>query len=192
MIDFKIQIKEYLELEKLVISSLNMDELNIVMNKILETYENEGFIYIFGNGGSSSTASHFVNDFNKGISEKLSKRFKFVCLNDNVSTVMAVANDNGFEEVFRFQLKNYLTSKDLVIGISGSGNSPNVVNAIQYANEIGAHTVGLVGYSGGIVKNIAKYSVHVNIDNMQIVEDIHMIIDHMMMSIFKRILENSI
>ena len=183
--DFKEDIKKYIEAEQKVVESLNLDELNAGLCEIVEAYNREGTIYIFGNGGSASTASHFVNDFNKGVSEKLEKKFKFVCLNDNVSTLMAVANDIGYEEVFRFQLLNKLEKKDLVIGISGSGNSANVVNALSYAKECGVRTLGLTGYSGGKVRNMVDVSMHVPVDNMQVTEDLHMMFDHMMMSVLK-------
>ena len=123
--DYSQYIRDYLNREKEVIDSLNIDELNAAMQKIVETYENEGTIYIFGNGGSATTASHFVGDFNKGVSEYTDKKFRFVCLNDNPATVLAIANDIGYEEVYRFQLRNKVTPNDLVIGISGSGNSMN-------------------------------------------------------------------
>ena len=141
-------------------------------------------IYVCGNGGSASTASHMQNDFNKGISEYTDKKFRFYCLNDNVSTMMAVANDIGYEEVFRFPLVNVITDKDLFIGISGSGNSKNVLNAAEYAKSIGAKVLGITGYSGGKLKEMADYSMHVDEMDMQIAEDLHMTFDHMMMKIF--------
>ena len=95
----------------------HLDELNESMNAILDTYNNGGTIYVCGNGGSASTASHMQNDFNKGISEYTEKKFNFYCLNDNVSTMMAVANDIGYEEVFRFPLRGKITSNDLFVGI---------------------------------------------------------------------------
>jgi len=150
---------------------------------IVETYENDGNIYIFGNGGSASTASHYTNDFNKGISEFTDRKFRFTCLNDNVATIMAIANDIGYEEVFRFQLKGRVSTKDLVIGISGSGNSANVVNAITYAKECGVKTIGITGYDGGKTKQLVDLSLNVPIHNMQVTEDIHMIFDHLMMSV---------
>ena len=146
--------------------------------------ENERNIYIFGNGGSSATASHFQNDFNKGISEYTKKKFRFICLNDNIPTIMAVANDIGFDEVFRFQLQGKLEPDDVVIAISGSGNSKNVINAVEYAKEVGCTIVGLTGYEGGKLKKLSNISLHVPIKSMQITEDIHMILDHLMMSIF--------
>lgn len=184
MIDFKNAIKEYYEREIECIKRFNLDELNEAMNVILDTYKNGGTIYVCGNGGSASTASHMQNDFNKGISEYVDQKFNFYCLNDNVSTMMAVANDIGYEEVFRFPLLNKITDKDLFIGISGSGNSKNVLNAAEYAKERGAKVVGITGYSGGKLKEMADYKMHVDENDMQIAEDLHMTFDHMMMKIF--------
>lgn len=181
--DFKKAIKEYYDREIEAIKRLNLDELNEAMNAILRVYENEGTIYVCGNGGSASTASHMQNDFNKGISEYVDKKFNFYCLNDNVSTMMAVANDIGYEEIFRFPIKNKITDKDLIIGISGSGNSKNVLNAALYAKERGAKVIGITGYSGGKLKEMADYNMHVDEMDMQISEDLHMTFDHMMMKI---------
>lgn len=187
-VDFKNAIKEYYEREIKIINNLNLDEINDAMNAIYETYKNQGTIYICGNGGSASTASHFQNDFNKGISEYIENKFRFYCLNDNVATLMAIANDIGYEEVFRFQITNKITDKDLFIGISGSGNSKNVLNAAEYAKEKGAKVIGITGYTGGKLKDISDYKMHVDECDMQIDEDIHMTFDHMMMKIFYNLL----
>ncbi len=184
MIDFKKAIKEYYEREINCIKNFNLDEINEAMNAIMNTYENGGTIYVCGNGGSASTASHMQNDFNKGISEYTDKKFNFYCLNDNVSTMMAVANDIGYEEIFRFPLINKITKNDLFIGISGSGNSKNVLNAAEYAKEVGAKVLGITGYSGGKLKEMADYKMHVDEMDMQISEDLHMTFDHMIMKIF--------
>lgn len=186
--DYKSDIKTYLELEMEVIKKLDIDAINDAMNAMIEAYEAKKKIYIFGNGGSSATASHFQNDFNKGISEYVETKFKFQCLNDNMSTIMAIANDIGFEEVFRFQLTNNLEEGDLIIAISGSGNSKNVVNAVEYAKEKGNKIIGLTGFSGGKLKELSDISLHVPINSMQITEDIHMIFDHLIMSIFYKTL----
>ena len=183
MVDFKNAIKEYYEREIECIKRFNLDDFNEAMNAILDTYENGGMIYVCGNGGSASTASHMQNDFNKGISEYVDKKFNFYCLGDNVSTMMAVANDIGYEEVFRFPLLGKITDNDLFIGISGSGNSKNVINAAEYAKECGAKVLGITGYSGGKLKEIADYRMHVDENDMQIAEDLHMTFDHMMMKI---------
>lgn len=181
-------IKEYIKLETEVLNRLDVDSINEAMNLIMSAYENKRKIYIFGNGGSSATASHFQNDFNKGISEYVETKFEFTCLNDNVATLMAIANDIGFEEVFRFQLKNKLKPGDLVLAISGSGNSENVLRAVKYAREQGNKIIGITGYGGGKLKELSNVSLHADVMSMQVTEDIHMIFDHMIMSIFYKTL----
>ena len=136
-----------------------------------------------GNGGSASTAAHFECDFNKGVSYDQKIKYDFECLSDNVPMMMAIANDIGYEDIFIVPLRNKLKCEDIVIGISGSGNSENVVKAIEYGNEVGAETIALVGYDGGKLKEIAKYNIHVEVNHIQIVEDVHLMLDHMMMFI---------
>ena len=182
--DYRQKISEYLELECQVLKKLDVNAIDAAMNLIMKAYDTKKKIYIFGNGGSSATASHYQNDFNKGISEYVDTKFNFTCLNDNVATLMAIANDIGFEEVFRFQLRNKLEPGDIIIAISGSGNSKNVINAVEYAKEQGNQVIGMTGYDGGRLKALADISLHVDINSMQITEDVHMIFDHLIMSIF--------
>lgn len=183
MTDYTNDIRKYIEMEKAALSALPVEDISRVMN-VLEKARLAGRrIFICGNGGSASTASHFECDFNKGISYDQNVKYDFECLSDNVPMMMAVANDIGYEDVFLVPLKNKLKPEDVVIGISGSGNSENVVRAVRYANELGAETVAFVGYDGGKLKKLARYSVHVDIDNMQITEDLHLVLDHMMMFI---------
>ena len=186
MKDYKAEIAKYIEAEIDVLRTLDVNALNDVLNLLEQTLDNESMVYIMGNGGSAATASHFQNDFNKGVSEYTEKKFRFLCLNDNVPTVMAIANDIGYEEIFRFQLRGRLRPGDVVICISGSGNSKNVLNAAEYAKERGNTVVGITGYSGGKLREIADCSLHVPVNSMQITEDIHMVFDHLMMSIFYR------
>ena len=179
--DYKAKLAAYLEEEIRVIKSLDMNVINDVMN-VMENARISGHrIFICGNGGSAATASHFCCDFNKGVSEHQERKYDLECLSDNVPTMMAVANDIGYEEIFRFPLKNKMKAGDVFIGISGSGNSQNVVNAMEYAKSIGGTTIAIVGYSGGKLKEIADHCIHVNVHNMQIAEDVHMILDHLMM-----------
>lgn len=184
MIDYRKEIKEYLAHEIRVLESLDVEAINDALNLLQSTFENGNTVFTFGNGGSSSTASHFQNDFNKGVSEYTEKKFNLLCLNDNVSTVMAIANDIGFEEIFRFQLTGHIKPGDVVLAISGSGNSKNVINAVEYAKEQGCKVIGLTGFGGGKLKELSDVSLHAPINSMQITEDIHMIFDHLMMSIF--------
>ena len=183
---YKTDIEAYINKEIEVLKALDVSSIDAVMTAIIDAYNADANIYIFGNGGSAATASHFQNDFNKGLSENLDKKFNFVCLNDNVPTVMAIANDSGYEFVFEHQLIGKLRQNDLVIGISGSGNSENVLRAIEYANQQGIKTVGITGYDGGKLSNMVDVSFNVPIHDMQITEDIHMILDHLMMSVLMR------
>ncbi len=184
MADYKADITEYLEREIETIRELDVEEINRALNLLQTAFENENTVYIFGNGGSASTASHYQNDFNKGISEHTEKKFRFQCLNDNIATVMAIANDIGYEEIFRFQLKGRLQPGDVIVAISGSGNSANVLNAVEYAKSHGNPVIGITGFDGGKLKTLSNVSLHVPIKSMQITEDIHMIFDHLMMSVF--------
>ncbi len=186
--DFKKEIGTYLEHEIETLRALDVDAIDAALNLLLKAFENGNTIYIFGNGGSSATASHFQNDFNKGVSEHTEKKFNFLCLNDNLATMMAVANDIGFEEVFRFQLRGHLKPGDLVVAISGSGNSANVINAVEYAKECGNQIIGLTGFGGGKLRELSDVSLHVPVNSMQITEDVHMVFDHLMMSVFYRFL----
>jgi len=182
-VDYTDKIKIYFEKEKQTIDAINKADLSEVMNVLVNAQKRGSRIFIMGNGGSAATASHFCCDFNKGVSEKKKDKFKFICLNDNIPTLMAYANDVSYEEVFVAPLRNFLEKEDVVIGISGSGNSPNVVKAIEYANAQGAFTIGLTGYDGGKVKQLSQYNVHIPINDMQITEDLHMMLDHCIMKI---------
>ena len=180
-------IKGYIGNLKTCLDNLNTQEIELFINILLNAKNNGNNIFIMGNGGSASTASHFCCDFNKGASyQKEGKRFKFICLNDNVATMMAYANDVSYDDIFEKKKKNFLNTNDVVIGISGSGNSKNVLKAIEYANRHNATTVGLTGYNGGKLKLISKHSVNTNFDDMQISEDIHMMLCHMIMQILSR------
>lgn len=186
--DYSKDVLEYINLEKQILDSLDISAINDMMQAIQEAYQREKRIYIFGNGGSSATASHYQNDFNKGLSENVQKKFNMVCLNNDLPTIMAIANDISFDEVFRYQLQGRIQPDELVIAISGSGNSANVINAVEYAKEQGNTVIGLCGYNGGKLKELADIAVHVDINNMQVVEDIHMILDHLMVTVFTKYL----
>lgn len=182
--DYRKDIQEYIELERDVLSKLDVEALNQAMQLIEEAYRSRKKVYVFGNGGSSATAAHYQNDFNKGLSENLETKFEFVCLNNDTPTLMAIANDIGFEEVFRYQLKGRIREGDLVIALSGSGNSANIVNAVEYAKERGNKVIGLTGIRGGKLMQLADVSLHVPVNSMQVTEDVHMFFDHLMVSVF--------
>lgn len=175
-----------------VSETLNRLDLNAVeqlVHLLLKAREDEKNIFIFGNGGSGATASHVTGDFLKGISFGLDKRFRIHCLNDNVSGMMAISNDLTYDEIFIEQLKTFLRKDDLVIGISGSGNSANVVKALAYARTCEAKTVAFCGYKGGKIKAIADLVIHAPIQDMEITEDIHIIVFHAIKQSLMRLLK---
>ena len=173
--------KEYIERLKKTLDSLDLSEIEDFTNAVINAFENNNQIFIFGNGGSASTASHFACDINKGCSNGNEKRFKVISLTDNIPIMLAYANDVSYDDVFLEQLKNYLNIGDVVIGISGSGNSINVLRAVEYCNQKGNITIGITGFNGGVLKKLAKISVNANVNDMQISEDIHMIVVHILM-----------
>lgn len=184
--DFKTDIEAYLSKLKKTIDAVSVESINQLMAILDNAKNNDQNIFIMGNGGSAATASHFVCDFNKGLSFEGSKKFKFICLNDNLPSLMAYANDLSYDDIFVGQLQNFFHKGDVVIGISGSGNSMNVIKAIDFANEYGGVTVGLTGYDGGKLLKMVSHSVHVPINDMQIAEDLHMVLDHCMMAVFTK------
>ncbi|MCL5099842.1 MAG: SIS domain-containing protein [Candidatus Marsarchaeota archaeon] len=145
-------------------------------------------VYIMGNGGSAATASHMVADLNKTAIREGKKRFRAICLNDNVPVMMAWANDDSYDSIFVEQLKNFLAKGDILIGISGSGNSPNVVKAIEYANGMGNTTIGITGMineAGGKLGKMAKIALIVPDNLMYRLEDFHLMVNHALVYAFK-------
>ena len=160
------------------LGKVDIESVNKFIEKIYECYNKGNTVYIFGNGGSAATASHVTGDFMKGISYGLEKRFKVVCLNDNIPAITAISNDLTYDEVFYEQLKTYLKKDDVVVGISGSGNSVNVIKALNYAKELGSTIVGFCGYKGGKLREMADILIYAPVSDMEITEDIHIIIFH--------------
>ncbi len=171
-------IDDYFSLLKNALDGVSREELISIAGVIREAGDRHSAIYICGNGGSAAMASHMACDLGKGASYGFARRYNAFALSDNSSTVLAYANDVSYDEIFVEQLKNALKPGDLVIGISGSGNSPNILRAVEYANEHGGITIGITGYSAGRLQMIAKYNVSLNIDHMQIAEDLHLVLNH--------------
>ena len=179
----KQRISNYLDTLVETIENVNKIELEKCAEILLQAYKDNKRVFVCGNGGSASTASHFACDINKGVSYHLTKRFKVISLVDNMATITAYSNDADYETIFVEQMINYFVEGDVVIGISGSGNSKNVLNAINYANKNGGITIGFTGFSGGKLKEIANYSINANVDDMQVSEDMHMIYVHILMKV---------
>ncbi|MBW8000512.1 MAG: SIS domain-containing protein [Planctomycetes bacterium] len=176
-------LQNYLSQLKEVIDSLALEKVTHIIDLMTQAYNDSQQIFIFGNGGSGSTASHFACDINKGVCLGLKKRFKVMCLNDNIPSILAYANDNSYDDIFVEQLKNFLAPNDLVIALSGSGNSANVLKAIQFSNKNHAHSIAFTGFDGGELAKTANHAIVVPVDDMQKVEDMHLVLTHMIMQI---------
>jgi len=180
--------KTYLANLKGIMDDFDLAGFDAFIDELIQAYEQQKAIFVMGNGGSGSIASHFACDINKGCCMDLEKRFKMICLNDNLPTMLAYANDVSYHVVFEEQLKNFFRTGDLVIGISGSGNSENALRAIRYARDHGGRTIGMAGYSGGKLADLVDLSLLVPAEDMQKVEDMFMIAIHMIMQIVYGIL----
>ena len=189
--DYKDKIKSYLDTEIETLKKLDIEEINKAMNLLEETRKNGGVVYTCGNGGSAATASHIKNDFAKGISYDLKHKYNFVSLSDNIATIMAIANDDSYDQVFYKQIENIIRPNDVLLAISGSGNSKNVIKAVEYAKSVGCKVIGMTGYNGGKLKELSDIKLHVPLDNMQVAEDIHTIFNHCMMHILCNILKGN-
>jgi D-sedoheptulose 7-phosphate isomerase len=161
---------------------------------IYEAWEQDRFVFIFGNGGSGLSASHMSQDFGKStlhehdLHDDSKKRLKVLSLTDNVGWLMAIGNDLDYDQIFLQQLKNYASEGDVAIGISASGNSQNVLNAIEWSNRSGLKTFGLSGYDGGQLKTLQQDGVHVELDDVGMVEGLHLCLFHWALNdVFARI-----
>ena len=164
-----------------VLELFDRAQVDIAVNVIADAWHAGRQIITLGNGGSSMTALHFVNDWNKSVFMAKGIPFRGRSLVDNMGLVMAYGNDLSFQDIFVEQLKNIFQPGDLVIAISGSGNSENVLRAVRYANDNGGVTLGLCGYNGGKLKQFAQYVVWARVDDMQLSEDMHAIFGHIVM-----------
>mgnify|MGYP000935015081 CR=1 FL=1 len=181
MKDYTADIRDYLARLQDMLNKISIDQIDAIAKLLQKAYDEDRTIIVMGNGGSGSTASHMVCDINKGACFTVEKKFRVISLADNIATILALGNDVNFDSIFVEQLKNHARPGDVVIGISGSGNSRNVLCAIEYAKKIGCTTVGVTGFEGGKLKPLVDHNFHVAINDMQIVEDVHMILVHILM-----------
>jgi D-sedoheptulose 7-phosphate isomerase len=177
--------EKYIEDLSAVLKAVDVEEIRTAENLIIQTYHNNNRIFVIGNGGSAAASSHWVCDFGKIIVMD-KKRFKVMSLTDNNAWITAIANDLSYEEVFVEQLKNLMSEGDLLIGISASGNSMNIVKAFEYAHSIGAMTMGIIGFSGGKVRELSDHYIYIPSHNYGIVEDIQLAIGHMISQQIKK------
>ena len=169
-----------------LINEIDPHVIETIINAIEHTVQKKSRIYILGNGGSSATASHMVNDLGAVLRRRGIINLDVVSLADNTPVITAIANDIGYDNIFYMQMEGLLNSEDLVIAISCSGNSPNITKAIQYAKKQGCKLVGITGFDGGLLKEMSDINFHVDVEKGQygLVEDVHMILDHIIYSYY--------
>src|SRR5713101_6767692 len=184
MLGTKLDAPAFLDRVGQELDRINPAEVKALADAIYECYQHKRMVFLCGNGGSGSNASHFCEDLGKGTLRRedydidSKPRLRVMSLTDNTPYILAWANDEGFERVFVEQLKNLASSGDLLIAISGSGNSANVLRAVEWANSHGMKTFGCTDFSGGKLKRLAQLGLHVPLDDMGIVESIHLTVFH--------------
>ncbi len=174
-------VSGYIEQHNRIMNTLDVSELEFAIELIREKAFSGKKIAVCGNGGSALAASHYITDWNKMVNLETGHRFNGFCLSDNVGLVTAYANDLSYDDVFSEQVKNLLIPDDLLITVSGSGNSKNVVRATEVANNLGVTTLTIAGYDGGMLKEKSNYSVWIKSFDMQICEDAHVVFGHLVM-----------
>lgn len=178
-IDFNIE--NYIYEHGKLLDSLQHDSINLAIKMVEDAFIDGKKIATCGNGGSASTASHYITDWNKMVNLSTGKKFRGISFVDNIGLVTAFGNDLSYDEIFSGQCEAYLDEGDLLVCISGSGNSKNIVKAIETANEMGVSTLAILGYDGGKAIKVANHSLLVPSFDMQVCEDIHLMFGHMVM-----------
>jgi D-sedoheptulose 7-phosphate isomerase len=182
--------RAYLSYVQSVLQRIDVKEIGIFIRMLLDARERGATVYFIGNGGSAATASHFANDLSIGTNE-YDKPFRAVSLTDNMSIVTAIGNDFGYDEIFARQLRALGRRGDVVIGISASGNSPNLLKAFEYARAAGIRTVAITAFDGGRMKSVADQGIHVptGLKEYGPAEDAHMVLDHLVSAYLTRVVK---
>ena len=171
-------LNNYMDGYKKSLDSIPFNKINSIIEKFTKANKQGKQIFVFGNGGSASNASHFVTDMAKGASDKLDNRFKCFSLNEHISLITAISNDYSYKDIYKRQMENFAAEDDLLLTLSVSGNSPNLVEAVKWANDNGLHTIAMVGGAKGQLAEIAKEVIVIDSTHYGHVEDIHMLICH--------------
>ena len=194
MLGATLDVADYLRRVQDELDRLDQADIQNWADLIYDAWENERTVYLFGNGGSGTTATHICEDFAKStlheedLKDESKKRLRILSLTDNLGWIMAVGNDIGYDQIFVQQLMNFGREGDLVIAISGSGNSPNVLTAVDWANRHGLITFGLTGYDGGKLREMQQHGLHVPLNDMGMVESLHLVVSHWVLNdVFARI-----
>lgn len=187
---FSQHTREYIARLQTLLTHLDDCVLDEIASAFSMVYEQDSTIYIIGNGGSASTASHMSADLCKGTSCQPHRRLRVVSLTDNMAWFSAIANDIGYEEVFTEQLRSILRPEDLLVAISASGNSPNVVGAVAFAKSLGTKTISLVGFHGGKLKETSDIALHLPSRDYGTIEDAHLILNHVLVEFLRDMIKN--
>jgi D-sedoheptulose 7-phosphate isomerase len=180
MLGWTLNSKDYLDRVCREIQALDLGQLENVCQIVEDAYHAGRFVFIIGNGGSGANASHICEDLAKATLRDFEsqKRLKVLSLTDNTAGIMAWGNDEGYDRIFIEQLKNLASPGDVLLAISGSGNSPNILRAVEWANANEMTTVGITGFGGGKLKSLAHHNMHAGVDDMGMVESLHMVAFH--------------
>jgi D-sedoheptulose 7-phosphate isomerase len=180
VIGAKVSAAEFMKIVADEMTKVDLKSVDRLADALHERYLSRRFVYIIGNGGSGSNASHFCEDLAKSSVRDFDaqKRLKVLSLTDNTPAILAWGNDTSYDRIFVEQLKNYAEPGDMLVAISGSGNSPNILRAVEWANQNGVRTFGVTGFSGGRLRELANDVMHVPCEDMGIVESIHLILFH--------------
>jgi D-sedoheptulose 7-phosphate isomerase len=183
-----MEIRKYFEVVKGLIDVIPFDDVEKMTDAVYKAYEDDKMIFIIGNGGSAAKASHVAQDFSKGLilDQSISKRVKALSLTDNIPYITALANDTGYENVFSAQLRTFASQGDYLLAISGSGNSPNIIAAAEFAKDNNMTVIGVTGYGGGRLKELSDISVNVQINDMCMAESFHSLIFHYVVSSLRK------
>src|SRR5690606_28420677 len=173
-----MDIRQYFATVQSVLNTVPFDAADAVVDVLMQANRAGKTVFICGNGGSATTATHFACDLAKRTIVEGQPRFRVIALTDNIALMTALSNDISYDQVFAEQLRPLVCAGDVVIAISGSGNSPNVLNAVAVANAAGATTIGFWGFAGGKLKDMVDLPVHIPHHNMAMVEDIHLMLEH--------------
>lgn len=173
-----MNVPQYIASLRGLLEHVSSQDVLRLQDVLFEAWRAGRMIFIAGNGGSAATASHFANDLNKGANVPNQPRFRAIALSDNVPLITAWANDTSYDRIFLEQMANFLRPGDVFVAVSGSGNSPNIIAAVQWAREAGATTIGLTGGTGGRLRTLADHSLVVPSARMEQIEDVHLIVAH--------------
>jgi D-sedoheptulose 7-phosphate isomerase len=181
---------EYLQKIHDLLNRMDVGAIDEAISIIEEAWRNSRQVFVIGNGGSASTASHYACDLNKNTAHPDYPRLKVMSLCDNMALFSAIANDHGYEHVFTEQLKHFFCAGDVLLGISASGNSRNVIEAFEYAKTAGGRTIGVTGFTGGKIRELAECAIYIPSDEYGPVEDVQLMVNHLITEYFRKLVRS--